>query len=192
MIEQKNDLIAGLRSGDKKIFKEIFDAYYEPVVRFCMQRTGNQQDAEEIAQDIFVMLWSKREEMSITSSLSGYIFRSAKNRIINLSQHEKVKISHREHVIARSNEGGYETDHFTEKEIGSLVKETVNSMPEKRKKVYLLSRKQGLKYAEIGEQMNISVKTVEAHMSAALTQLRFTLKDYIQMLLLFINFCFLL
>lgn len=191
MNEEKHDLISGLKAGDRKIFKEIFDTWYDPVVRFCMQRTGNQQDAEEIAQDIFVMLWSKREEISITSSLSGYIFRSAKNRIINLSQHEKVKISHREHVIARNNESGYETDHFTQKEISLLVKETVNSMPEKRKKVYLLSRKEGLKYAEIGEHMNISVKTVEAHMSAALTQLRTTLKDFINIALLMVGLGFL-
>lgn len=192
MIEKNNDLLSGLKSGDKKIFKEIFNTYYEPLVRFCMQRIKNQQDAEEIAQDIFVNLWSKREEISITSSLSGYIFRSARNRIINLSQHEKVKINHREQVIARSNESGYETDHFTKKEIGLLVKETVNSMPEKRKKVYLLSRNQGLKYTQIGEQMNISVKTVEAHISAALNQLRTTLKDYLQLFLLLIKVYFFL
>lgn len=189
-MEKENQLlIDGLRSGDKKVFKTIFDNWYQPIVRFCMQRTGNQEDAEEIAQDIFVKLWTKRDQMQINTSLSGYLYRSALNQIINNAQHQKVKLSHQEHVMAKHDETPYQTDHFTEKEISTIVSNTVAQMPEKRRMVYQMSRKQGLKYAEIAQKMDISVKTVEAHLSAALSQLRITLKDFISMIIFtLINF----
>lgn len=178
--------IEGLRKGDRRIFEEIFQTWYEPLCRYCIIRTGNQEEAEEIVQDIFVKLWIKREELSITTSLKAYLYRMALNKIINHQQHLKVRLSHRENEMGKGiSSDAYNSD-IHQKEIKTLVTLGLEAMSPKRRMVYEYSRSQGLSYAEIASKMDISVKTVEAHLSAALEHLRKYLKDYlIPLLMLF-------
>ncbi len=184
MESEKIHHIEGLKNGDRKIFEEIFNTWYEPLSRYCIIRTGNQEEAEEIVQDIFVKLWIKREELTITTSLKSYLYRMALNKIINHQEHLKVRLSHQEHEMAKSNSSDSYGSDIHQKEIQSLVALGVDDMPPKRRMVYEYSRKEGLTYAEIAGKMNISVKTVEAHLSAALEHLRKYLKDYLVPLLL--------
>ena len=173
-------MIKGLKAGNRQVFEEIFNTWYEALVRYCVQKVYMQEDAEEIVQDIFIKLWTKREELNINVSLQAYLYRTALNRVINFKQHQEVRQSHREHVLTVHRETSPHTDSISEKEIQRLAAEAVRKMPEKRRMVYELSRRDGLKYAEIAEKLNISVKTVEAHLSAALEHLRMHLKDYLE------------
>jgi RNA polymerase sigma-70 factor (ECF subfamily) len=172
-------LITGLREGNRQVYKEIFDSYYVPLCHYCMQRIYSQEDAEEIVQDIFVKLWVKRAELSIIISLRAYLYRTALNRIINYGEHLKVRKTHQENLL--SSEIGYSQDGslFAQKEIQLLAAQAVSSMPEKRKQVYELSRTEGLKYTEIADRLNVSVKTVEAHLTKALEHMRLHLRDYL-------------
>ncbi len=184
MEENQAKLIEGLKKGDKKVFHEIFDTYYEPLCRYCMLRIPSQEDAEEIVQDIFVKLWAKRHELGINLSLRAYLYRSALNKIINYGDHRKIRQIHQEHVLLHNNSANDAANPLLEHEIQVLAAQAVDAMPEKRREVYLLSRQQGLKYNEIAEKLGVSVKTVEAHLSKALEQLRLHLKDYLPMLLM--------
>ncbi|TVQ13692.1 MAG: RNA polymerase sigma-70 factor [Bacteroidetes bacterium] len=184
MESEKIHHIEGLRNGDRNIFEEIFNTWYEPLCRYCIIRVGNQEEAEEIVQDIFVKLWVKREELNITTSLKSYLYRMALNKIINHQEHLKVRLSHREHEMAKSNSSDAYGSDIHQKEIQSLVAAGIEDMPPKRRKVYEYSRNEGLSYADIAKEMDISVKTVEAHLSAALEHLRKYLKDYLVPLLL--------
>jgi RNA polymerase sigma-70 factor (family 1) len=176
--------IEGLKKGDRKVFEQIFDTYYGPLCRYCMQRIADQEDAEEIVQDIFVKLWTKRQELKIDLSLRAYLYRTALNKIINYGDHKKIKKTHQEHVLSSGYSIANQTDELLKQEIQMLAAEAINAMPEKRREVYLLSRHEGLKYGEIAERLDVSVKTVEAHLSKALEQLRVYLKDYIPLLAL--------
>lgn len=171
--------IEGLKAGNRKLFEEIFNSWYEPLTRYCFQRIGNQEDAEEVVQDIFVKLWLKREELSINISLNSYLYRMALNKIINYQKHLKVRLSHREHILAGNTLPTEDYSMIHWKEIQSLVAMAVGDMPKKRRMVYELSRRDGLTYNEIAAYMNISPKTVEAQLSAALKHLRKYLKDYL-------------
>lgn len=121
--------IQGLKAGDKKLYEAIFHTWYEPLCRYCFQRLGNQDDAEEIVQDIFVKLWLKREDLTIHLSLKSYLYRMALNKIINHHEHLKVRLNHREHVLAGNH--GHNDDHaaINQKEIQSLVAMAVAGMP---------------------------------------------------------------
>ncbi len=178
----------GLRAGNEKIFQDIFNAYYEPLCRFSLNRVENQEEAEELVQDVFVKLWIKREELLIQQSLKAYLYRMVQNRIINRSEHHKIRKNHQQHVLSSQHENSVSENDFHEEELNNLAAMAVESMPEKRRQVYELSRKKGLKYSEIAEKMGISVKTVEVHLGKALDHMRVYLKDYLVVLVyLFYN-----
>jgi RNA polymerase sigma-70 factor, ECF subfamily len=179
MQADQTQFVEGLKNGDRKVFQQIFDTYYEPLCRYCIQRIANQEDAEEIVQDIFVKLWTKRQELQIDLSLRAYLYRTALNRIINYGDHLKIRKIHHDYVLSGSNSIANQSDELLKQEIQLLAAEAVNAMPEKRREVYLLSRHDGLKYNEIAQRLDVSVKTVEAHLSKALEQMRVYLKDYI-------------
>jgi RNA polymerase sigma-70 factor (family 1) len=188
-MENNHDhLIRGLRAGNRQVFEEIFNTWYDPLVRYCMQRLYSQEDAEEIVQDIFIKLWVRREELNYSPSLKSYLYRTALNRIINFQEHQQVRNAHRTHVLTESNHVSSESASINAKEIQWLAAEAVNSMPKKRKMVYELSRRDGLSYAEIAEKMGVSVKTVEAHLTAALVQMRTHLKDYLPVAVILLSF----
>ncbi len=172
-------LIQGLKAGNQNVFKEIFDYYYEPLTKYCYLRMNSADDAEELVQDIFVKLWQKRASLQINISLKAYLYRTALNRIINYQDHLRVRREHESHVKHSSSETIEPSEELQAAEIQFLVQEVISNMPEKRRVVYEMSRRDGLKYAEIAEKLGVSVKTVEAHLSKALEQLRQQLKDYL-------------
>lgn len=188
MENNHDQLIRGLKAGNKLVFEEIFNTWYDPLVRYCMQRLYSQEDAEEIVQDIFIKLWVRREELNYSPSLKSYLYRTALNRIINFKEHQEVRNAHRTHVLSASNYASGESNSINTKEIQWLAAEAVNSMPKKRKMVYELSRRDGLSYTEIAEKMGVSVKTVEAHLTAALVQMRTHLKDYLPAAVILLSF----
>jgi len=184
MNEENQLILNGLKNSNRKVFRQIFETWYDPLLRYCTLRTGDTQEAEEIVQDIFVKLWEKRHELNINSSLRSYLFRMALNKIINHQEHLKIRLQHREYVMLAGSQNNSHQHNFQEKEIRDLAAVTVGNMPLRRRSVYELSRHEGLTYAEIGDRLNISVKTVEAHLSAALQQLRLSLQDYLPLLAL--------
>ncbi len=179
MIDKNTQYIEGLQRGDKKVFSELFNAFYEPLCRFCMQKGLGREHAEEIVQDVFVKLWIRRDTLQINTSISAYLYRMALNSLINQKKHQTVRSDYQAHVLAFRPLDNDQGQAVAENEIRRLAANAVAGMPEKRRMVYELSRKEGLKYSEIAEAMGISVKTVEAHLSAALDHMRLHLKDYL-------------
>jgi RNA polymerase sigma-70 factor, ECF subfamily len=171
--------INGLNAGDKKVFEELFHTYYEPLCRYCLRVIPDQDEAEEIVQEMFVNLWSKRDEINIGVSLNAYLYRTVMNRAINYSNHLKIRKNHQEWAQSVDIEPDNQPDSLMHDELQALYETAVANMPDKRREAFELSRKEGLKYAEIAERLSISVKTVEAHLSKALEDLRNQLSDYL-------------
>jgi RNA polymerase sigma-70 factor (ECF subfamily) len=134
--------------------------------------------AEEIVQDFFVRLWEKRNQIHIETSVKNYFFRSVKNLCLNHIQHDKTKIRYSQHVRTEGEKQTSGEDLFFEMDLSEKIEESINSLPEKRQEIFRLSREEGLKYREIADRLNISVKTVEAQMGLAIKTLREKLKKY--------------
>jgi RNA polymerase sigma-70 factor (ECF subfamily) len=179
MKQDQATYINGLKAGDKKVFEELFHAYYEPLCRYCLRVIPNQDEAEEIVQEMFVNLWLKRDEINIGVSLNAYLYRTVMNRAINFSNHLKIRKNHQEWAQSVDREHDNQHDSLIHHELQALYETAVAKMPDKRREVFELSRKEGLKYAEIADRLSISVKTVEAHLSKALDELRNHLSDYL-------------
>lgn len=174
-----NILIERMKTGDRESFNTLFRRYYAPLVRFCFRFVADEDVSAEIVQDLFVKLWTGREKLKISSSLDSYLTSAVRNAAYTYINTQR---SHNEaHQMLYTGESD-ETDPSDQLQSNNLeesYRKVLASMPEKRREVFLASRYDGLKYAEIAEKLNISQKTVEAHMMAAIKQLREGLKEYL-------------
>ncbi len=180
MDRKQKRLIQGLKEGDKKVFEEIYRLYFVPLAYYCVAYTGNMEDAEEIVQSVFLKLWVRKNEIVIDTSLRAYLYKAVQNEAINLLNHNKIKSKYKSHV-ERLNKNAFENvQHKMENdELERIIRRAMLALPEKRRRIFELSRFEGLKYAEIAERLSLSVKTVEAQMSKALKTLRKALKEYL-------------
>lgn len=172
-------LIAKMKTGDRESFNRIFRHYYSPLVRFCVRFVGDADQAAEIVQDLFVKLWTNREKLNFTSSFESYMLRSVRNAAITYINKEKAHAEAHERIYIDESDANDPSETLQSNNLEVSYQKILATMPEKRREVFLASRFDGLKYAEIADKFGLSQKTVEAHMSAAIKQLREGLKAYL-------------
>lgn len=169
-----------VRAGDEQAFETIFRAYYVRLVSFATTNVESQATAEELVQEIFLQIWRRREQWTVERSLAAYLFRAVRNRIANARRALRLESSYSSDA-ARTielEESAPADARLREAEIGAALAHALALLPERPRQVFLLSRRQGLSYSEIGTVLGISVKTVEMHMSRALVQLRSSLSEW--------------
>lgn len=169
----QDKLIAGLKEGDKKVFDDIFRAYYAPLCRYCNRIVYDDLIAEEIVQDLFCKLWIKRDELEIETSLKAYLYRAVLNHSLNHLNHLKTEEKYRQYIGFQLQENLVNLmELLEEQDVQRILSRAILQMPEKRRLIFEMSRQQEMKYSEIAEKLNISVKTVESQISKALEYLR--------------------
>ena len=184
-IDEKS-LVERLKNGDQIAFELLFHYYYPGLVMYSMQFIPDRAEAEEIVQDFFVTLWQKHHLLLASESVKSYFFVSVKNKSLNFLKHEKIEESY----INRLNELSdnhlvYNPDIYLETELKDKINKAVGTLPPKCREVFIMSRFRGMKNEEIAQELQISKRTVETHISQALSILRNELKEYAGLLLLF-------
>lgn len=177
-------LLKDLRKGNIEAFEKLFRRYYASLFNYAMVYVKQKDDAEEVVQDLFFNLWKNKEKLNITSSIKSYLFRSVYNNSIQLVRKKRKTISVESEQI-KKDEGKSESDHLQYKELNDSIQKVLSILPERSRKIFELSRFEGLKYQEIAEKLSISVKTVEANMTKTLKTFRKHLKQYRNLILLF-------
>jgi RNA polymerase sigma-70 factor (family 1) len=173
-------LLNSLIGGDKETFSTIFSAYYSDLVMFALNYTHDPENAEEIVQETFVKLWEEHSNLKINESLKSYLLKSVQNRCIDWFRHKKVKLIHINDVINNSVLFEYDTDNYMlRSELEGQIKKAILLIPPDYSEAFQMNREGGLKYHEIAEKLNVSVRTVEVRISKALQLLREHLKDYL-------------
>jgi RNA polymerase sigma-70 factor (ECF subfamily) len=176
----ESDLLVRLRQGDHAAFDAIFRQWYEPLVRSANRILHDPGVAEELAQDVMLELWRRREQLSDGSSIPGYLMQAARNRALNHLRHLQVQKKSQVYVEALS-EPAEQADADTEaNELETAIRDAIADLPPRTREVFLMSRERNLKYSEIAEQLGVSVKAVEANMSRALRQLRDRLSPFLR------------
>ena len=181
-------LLETLQAGDITAFEMIFKTYYQPLCNYAYSFVHDREEAEEIVQATFLSVWEKKDNLSIHTGVKPYLYAMVRNAALNVLKHEKVKQQHATVELAvaeRSSESVTRTVMATELE--ERIAKALNKLPEQCRLVFKLSRFEELKYAEIAEELNISVKTVENQMGKALKIMREQLKDYLPLLLVFMD-----
>ena len=167
-------LIHAMVQDDQKALRSLFDRHYVALVKYAIRITGLEAPSEEIVQDIFVKLWDKRKNLQIESNVAGYLLRAVKNQCINLvrtkyhnTPHEDLESAPHLYVSSRTAE-----HEMVEVELAEAIARACAALPEQTALVFSLSRHSELTYPEIAEKLDISVKTVEYHMSKAIKSIR--------------------
>ncbi|MEI8113571.1 MAG: RNA polymerase sigma-70 factor [Bacteroidia bacterium] len=177
-LTEDNQLYLKFSAGDERAFQTLFRKYYPAMCNFARQFLNDSELAEETVQDLFVKIWEKRENLNIQTSVKHYFFRSVRNHCLNQLQHDKIKKQYSGRMLETAHQEINPDDFYLEVDLVQRIEKSINSLPPKRQEIFRLSREQGLKYKEIAETLNISVKTVEAQMGLALKYLREELKDF--------------
>ncbi|MBR9920327.1 MAG: RNA polymerase sigma-70 factor [Bacteroidetes bacterium] len=170
---------------DKPAFEGLFRSHFDHLCRFATQYVSDTDTAQDLCQKVFIRLWEKREEMDPKQSIKSYLFTSVKNRCLNYLRDQKKYRSQVLDLDCGDIEFGYEDEEaFAEADLKDRIEKALSSLPEKCRLVFEMSRFQDLKYKEIATELDISQKTVEAHMSKALKSLRSELQDYLILVLM--------
>lgn len=184
----EKQVLETLQLGNESAFEMIFRTYYQPLCRYAYSFLQDKEEAEEVVQASFISVWEKRNNIAIETSLKSYLYRMVRNSCLNVIKHEKVKQQHVAHELAVS-EVAYESvsQKVQAAELEIRITEAMKTLPEQCRLVFQLSRFEELKYQEIADQLQISVKTVENHMGKALKLMREQLKDYLPLFLIFMK-----
>ncbi len=172
-------IIERLQKGDRTAFEWLFKHKYATLCFYATKILGNTLQSEEIVSDAFADIWQKRNQISFNSSITAYLFTTVHNKCINHLKHFKVSSAYAKHILATReifNIAEIPDRIFDEKAIMCEIERAIQSLPEKCREIFRLSRYENKKYREIAEILQISPKTVESQMSLALEKLRKSLK----------------
>jgi RNA polymerase sigma-70 factor (ECF subfamily) len=160
-------------------FEDLFRTYYGELCNYAYRFFRDKDTAEEIVQDLFYKLWEKKETLVIRSSVRSYLYRSVYNNTMMLIREKNTRKTTNTLPENSAMIPGSEPDEQMQtSELDQVVEKTLSSMPEKVRRIFEMSRFEGLKYKEIAERLLISIKTVEANMGKALKLFRENLKEY--------------
>jgi RNA polymerase sigma-70 factor (ECF subfamily) len=171
-----------LFEGNNGAFEEIFNRYWLKLYGAALKRVKCHEVAEEIIQNLFTILWAKRESIQIHKSLAAYLFTSVRYMVFNHIQKEIVRDSYKDSFQASNVycDNSTEETVFLNELIRNFEKE-VKYLPSQCRSVFELSRKENKTNREIAEVLGISEKTVEGHLTKAIKQLRVGLTDISRM-----------
>ncbi|MDR2950469.1 MAG: RNA polymerase sigma-70 factor [Prevotella sp.] len=178
------ELIELISDGDRNAFRSVFLSYFPKVKYFIVHLIKEEAAAEDISQDIFIKIWENRVSLKEIQSFDAYIYKMAKNAVINEFKKKDLEEKYYNYNYSSSQENyiSIEEELFA-KEIRLLTELTVSKMPEQRRKIYEMSRMEGIKNEDIAKKLGITKKTVENHINLALKEIRKTISF---MLLFFI------
>lgn len=177
-----------LKEGDETAFEMTFKTHYQALCNYAYTFLQDRDEAEEIVQATFLNFWEKRQGIDIQSSMKSYLYRAVRNTCLNAIKHSKIRQIHASETIATTNPG-YESvaQAVDASELDGRIASAMEKLPEQCRLIFKMSRFEELKYAEIADHLNLSVKTVENQMGKALKIMREQLKEYLPILIVLMN-----
>jgi RNA polymerase sigma-70 factor, ECF subfamily len=179
------ELMQKLTAGDIKAFEMLFHRYYEQLCRHAFKFISQGEVAEEIVSGMFSHLWEKREELQITHSPKAYLYTSVKNASFNYLKSQYARqLFQRTAPENQTPLASSPVEELTYQELQAIIQQGIETLPEKCRIIYTLSRNAGLTYEQIAGELGISPKTVKAQMGIALHKLRTYLDQHWHKLLM--------
>ena len=187
MTRFKSYIVKKIKEGDIHVFEEIYNEHYHVLCSYAQRFVFNPEDAREIVQGVFVKIWKIRETLPDDIHFKTYLYTAVRNRCLDYLKHLKIINNYKAELLKQVSEAIQNNSNTLEtpleglitKELEEKIMAAIDSLPEKGREVFILSRFEGMKYKEIAEKLNISVNTVETHMSRAINTLRKSLSGYI-------------
>jgi len=176
--ENNEKLIAAIKVGNKDAYAFLYNTYYSKLCTFIYSMCEDSKEAEDIVQNVLLKVWVNRKKIKVHTSLKSFLYRSVRNAYLdhyrkNQRKHKLIEELRLEAIIE------LEEQDYEEKEKKLIrLHQVINTLPKKRKEIFILSKLRNLKYREIAELQNISERTVENQIRKAMITLRSTLNNY--------------
>lgn len=187
-LHNEKQLLLQLREGSALAFETIYRHYYSTLYLHAYSKTKNRELAKDIVQDLFASVWQQREQLDIQSNLSGYLYRSVRNRVIDIWAKEKSESKYLDSLLVMmTQQTEYADAPVREKILVEHVESLLGKLTPRVREVFELSRKDYLTYKQISEKLNISEQTVRGYAKEALKVLRYRLDSFLWVMLLVIS-----
>ena len=173
-------------------FEDIYLSYFSKMKYFAKEYVISEEDAENIVQDVFVELWENKEMLNMHMNLIAYLFTTIKNKCLNHLRHKLVvqetasKLQEEYTISIRMNLDSleaFDNNLFSDQDIEKIISRALDTLSEKCRTIFIMSKIEGKKQKEIAQELNISINTIETQMGIAYKKLRIELKDYFPILL---------
>lgn len=176
---EKNKLITQLKASNKHTFNQLYTEYSGRLYRFIYGYMKSDEDARDMIQEVFIKLWNSRMNMKIDTNIEALLFTITKNVIISTFRkkiNEKKYLEHLKHVVVKNHLNTEQQVDYAllSEKVGKLIE----GLPKQRQKIYCLSKNKGYTNKAIAKELQISIKTVEDHMTKARKFLKENLKEY--------------
>lgn len=173
-------LLKELQKGNHHAFKTLYERYWEHLYAVAYHWLGAKEEAQEIVQEVFVELWEKRTALNIKKSFSSYLFAVTKYKVFDCIDARAVRKNYLSQVQRSSSAGTYGTENtLVFKETQQRIADALEKLPVKTQQIFSLSREQELPYTKIAKMMNMSVKSVEYHITKTLKYLRLIIRSLV-------------
>jgi len=176
--------------GNEKSFEYFFNKHHSHILGFCIQFIYDKSQSSNITQEAFLNLWLNRAKIEKINGIESFLYTFAKSKCLNTIRHNKVKerfksktLNEKQRALDLDVLNAINFDNLTLMELEKLITDSIKDLPEKTRIIFLKKRFESKKNKEIADELNITLKTVEAHMTKALKILRVKLSDYLPVLL---------
>lgn len=172
-----------MSENKEKSFEQLFRAHYKDLHRYAFRYLGDSDGAEEVVQQVFLRLWERNLEQQVHTSLKSYLYRAVYNESMNVLKKEQRKLHYQSNEQHRQDWEPAVDE--SSKDLDKKLQLALAALPEKSRTVFELSRFQEMKYKDIATTLDLSIKTVEGHMSKVLRHLRIELMDYLTLIVFY-------
>lgn len=177
-MEQEKHWVCEIKKENRQAFKSVYDQYADKVFYVALQFHLDQQEAKEIVQEVFLTLWEKRSSLKEHLSLNAFLLTITKNRILNLHKKKAAELARvRAYMQCYDCFSSSTEDYVIFSDLEKYTIRFIESLPARKKRIFLLSRKEGFSNEEIASQLNISRRTVENNIYQAEKAIRHFLQE---------------
>lgn len=167
------ELVVFLRQGEDRAFMEIYERYQALLFAYAYRKLQDKEEAQDVVQEIFITLWEKRDNFVLKTHLSGFLYKSVLNRVLDIWKHQRVVQQHVEAHQLTIDVDSVETDYLVrEKDILALIEKEIAAMPPRMREVYHLKHREYLSTKAIATQLGISENTVSNQLKNASAHLK--------------------
>jgi RNA polymerase sigma-70 factor (ECF subfamily) len=176
---EEHELVLRLIDGDEDAFCELYSAYKERLIYFALRFVKSKDYAEDIFQDVFAIIWKGRRFIDPDASFSSYLYTIVHHRVLNQLRDLDSESRLKESILAHAVDYDEGTQHrVITDDLKQLIQKAISQLTPSQRQVFEMSREANMSHKEIAERLNISVNTVQGHISSSLKVIRSYLLKY--------------
>ena len=178
-------ILKELKYGSKAAFESLFKTHYSPLLRYAEEILRDPDQAEDVVENLFVIIWEDRKKIDFHTSFKSYLYRSTFNACLNLIRKKKSENRYRDFFIHHADfskthdygSGSYPLSGIIEKEMDEMLKNAIDNLPPQCKRIFIMSRVDELSHQEIADKLGLSVNTIKSQIMNAIKKITFVMKE---------------